>query len=143
MDGGEWGFAAMSKSGAIQAPQWLFLSDADVNGRIDQARARRADLRGAAVGQHIDYWNGASPGQSFEHWRYENGWDIGFSDAVSFFGTRVRGRLAGPGADKIGILDLWVRKRMIEAGQADAGLGWEFEQGFRRGVQDFNGLAGL
>ena len=49
---------------------------------------------------------------------------------------------AGPGADKIGALDLWICKRMGECGmwKGKEAAGWEWEQGFRKGVGDFEGL---
>ena len=75
-----------------------------------------------------------------EHWRYGAGWDVGFSDALSFFQARVTGVLTGIGADKIGMLDIWVKKRITESGQGGQYL-WEFEQGLRQGVLDFYRLA--
>jgi hypothetical protein len=53
----------------------------------------------------------------------------------------------GPdGGDKIGALDLWVLKRMREEKCADRDtckLGWEWEHGFRRGLQDFYAAVGV
>lgn len=53
---------------------------------------------------------------------------------------RANGGLQG--GDKIGMLDIWTKKRIIESGQAGKYL-WEFEQGFRQGVRDFYELAGV
>lgn len=49
------------------------------------------------------------------------------------------------GGDKIGFLDLWVRKRIAESGnmKSQAGFGWEWEQGFRKGLGDFYGVVGV
>jgi hypothetical protein len=50
------------------------------------------------------------------------------------------------GGDKIGALDLWVLKRMREEKCADrdsCGFGWEWEQGFRKGVKDFYAAMGV
>lgn len=50
------------------------------------------------------------------------------------------------GADKIGVLDLWVLKRMREEKCADiktCKFGWEWEQGFRKGVGDFYAAVGI
>ena len=50
------------------------------------------------------------------------------------------------GGDEIGALDLWVLKRMKEAKCADkstCSFGWEWEQGFRRGVDQFYTTIGL
>ena len=77
-----------------------------------------------------------------EHWRFGAGWDIGFSDAISFSQARISGVLTGTGADKIGMLDAWVRKRVIESRQGGQYI-WEFEQGLRQGISDFCRLAGI
>ena len=49
------------------------------------------------------------------------------------------------GGDRIGLLDLWVRKRMVETGQSkqQTVFGWEWEHGFRKGVADLEAAAGL
>ena len=50
------------------------------------------------------------------------------------------------GGDKIGALDLWVLKRMRKERCADRNtceFGWEWEQGFRKGVSDFYAVVGV
>ena len=50
------------------------------------------------------------------------------------------------GGDKIGALDLWVLKRMRQekcAVKEQCKFGWEWEQGFRKGVADFYGAIGV
>jgi hypothetical protein len=50
------------------------------------------------------------------------------------------------GGDKIGALDLWILKRMREEKCADRDIcefGWEWEHGFRKGVQDFYAAVGV
>lgn len=142
MDGGEWGFFEMTKKGAAIPPQNLTLGADDVRGRIGRARDQRTDKRSQSSAQHSDYWDHQSPGQQFEHWRFENGWDVAFEDVLIFFGMRVDGGLAGGGGDKIGMLEIWIRKRLAESGQG-GGFVWEWEQGFRRGVGDAYALLGI
>ena len=91
-----------------------------------------------------------------EHWRYSDGYDLGWRDSREFFGARINQLVPSiltassssaqtndntpVGADFIGALDLWILKRMREAGVTDRGrclFGWEFEHGFRRAVRDF------
>ena len=141
MDGGEWGFKQQTKSGAITAPPDFSLSHSDVQSRVQNASAQENDRCRATMGSHCNYWDTNHPGQ-YEHWRFEAGWKTGFEDAKVFFGMRANGGLHGSGGDKIGMLDLWVRKRIIESGQAGKFL-WEFEQGMRQGVKDFYALAGI
>ncbi|KAK5136408.1 hypothetical protein LTR08_003534 [Meristemomyces frigidus] len=137
MPGGEWGFKQMTEAHAITAPQALTLTD--VGERVRHAQGQQQELRGNAVGAHVGYWDQNHPGQ-YEHWRFEQGWDVGFSDAAGFFGMRGQGGL--PGGDKIGMLDLWVLKRLRESGQAGRFV-WEFEQGLRQGVGDFYRSVGV
>ncbi|KAK4693997.1 hypothetical protein P7C71_g3513, partial [Lecanoromycetidae sp. Uapishka_2] len=94
-----------------------------------------------AVESHIGYWNATAPGGRFEHWRFEQGWDLGFHDALSFYEMRACGSVRGPksGADSIGALELWILKRLRENGQS-GGFVWEWEQGFRQGLLAFESL---
>lgn len=142
MDGGDWGFAEQTKISGVIPPPWLLLAHSDVNSRMSNAQAQQQRLRDAAVSAHRSYWDRTSPGQYFEHWRYEAGWNLGFSDMLSFFGMRVNGQLYGRGGDKVGLLDLWVRKRMMDSDQRN-NFAWEFEQGFRRAVSDFYNTVGV
>ncbi|KAF2101686.1 glycoside hydrolase [Rhizodiscina lignyota] len=155
MPGGDWGFVQQctpnttpppppSPSPAVYPPWNLTLSPSDVSSRVSTAQSQQDNSRVVAVQQHTDYWNQTAPGQNFGHWRFEAGWKLGFSDAISFFSARSNS-LLGPllaGGDKIGCLEVWIHKRLGETGQVGDFL-WEWEQGFRRGVSDFYGLAGV
>ena len=141
MDGGEWGFKQQTKSGAITAPPNLGLSHQDVQSRINNAKGQQQDRFNNAFGSHCNYWDTQHPGQ-YEHHRYEEGWKRAYDDAMIFFGMRANGGLKGSGGDKIGMFDIWVRKRIIESGQAGK-LVWEFEQGYRQGVKSFYEAAGI
>ena len=144
MDGGEWGFFEMTKKGAATPPHGLTLGAEDVKGRMERAQQQKEGKKNEAVTNHINYWNKTSPRGHFEHWRFEQGWEVGFADAMAFFGMRTHGGLQGSGigGDKIGMLEMWVWKRLRESGQG-GGFVWEWEQGFRQGVGDFYGLVGV
>ncbi|KAI9849426.1 MAG: Glucan 1,3-beta-glucosidase 3 [Sclerophora amabilis] len=133
MDGGEWGFKQQTNNGNVYPPRNLTLSAADVRSKISTAQSQQAGLKSAASSAHRNYWSQQSPGQTFEFWRFDTGYDVGFADALAFFGTKVNGALPGTGGDKIGMLDLWVRKRIFESGQAGSYV-WEFEQGLRQAI---------
>ncbi|KAK0322070.1 Glucan 1,3-beta-glucosidase 3 [Friedmanniomyces endolithicus] len=139
MEGGEWGFKQMTNSQAIVPPQSLTLSAGDVQQRIQHAQSQQQQRKQETVGAHTHYWDTSHPGQ-YEHWRFEQGWDVGFQDAIIFFGMRSQGGVDG--GDKIGMMDLWCLKRLRESGQGGK-LVWEFEQGLRQGVRDFYGCAGV
>jgi aryl-phospho-beta-D-glucosidase BglC (GH1 family) len=145
MDGGEWGFAQQSKAQNIIPPHSLTLNNGDVQGRVHHAWERRNEMHAGACRGHENYWNQTSPGQHFEHQRYSDGWLLGYSDATAFFAARSDGKLgnrAGEGGDKIGCLEIWVKKRLLESGQRGPFV-WEWEQGFRAGVHAFYETAGI
>ncbi|KAK4554856.1 Glucan 1,3-beta-glucosidase 3 [Recurvomyces mirabilis] len=131
MPGGEWGFKQMTEQGAIVPPQSLTVND--VQQRVQSAQAQQQQKKQETVGAHTNYWDSNHPGQ-YEHQRFEQGWELGFQDAMAFF--EARSRSGQPGADKIGMLDLWILKRLKESGQGGKFV-WEWEQGFRQGVRDF------
>ena len=141
MDGGEWGFYAMTKAGNISPPANLTLSYNDVNSKIGSAQGQRDGLKARDLNAHTTYWDRTNPGQQFEHWRYSNGWDLGWADAIAFFGMRATSGRDGSGGDSIGALEVWIRKRIRDAGQT-GGFVWEFEQGFRAGVVATKNLLG-
>lgn len=133
MEGGEWGFKQMSKQNAIVAPFAYSLPAQEVQNRLQHARGSMEQYKRATYGGHCQWWDSNHPGQ-YEHWRFEQGWGVGFSDAMAFFG--LRSQQGREGADRIGMLDLWVLKRLRESGQGGRFV-WEFEQGLRQGVRDF------
>lgn len=137
MDGGEWGFKQMANTGKLKAPVSLQLTRDDVQHRLATANSQRDQRRQRTVSTHVHWWDSNHPGQ-YEHWRFEQGWDIGWADAVQFFCMRGQDGAKGlGGADKIGAQDLWVLKRLRETGNGTAQFGWEFELGLRQGVRDF------
>jgi len=145
MDGGEWGFVEQVKKGNILPPPSLMLAGQEVQERASNGQQRRGELAQDARVSHEAYWNRTCPGQYFEHDRYAQGWDVGFSDALSFFVMRADGGLgdrAGEGGDCIGCIEIWSRKRLLESGQGGA-FAWEWEQGFRAGVKAFNETVGM
>lgn len=144
MDGGEWGLFEMVKKGALVPPTNLMLAFEDVRVAAERARRQRLNLKNPAVGAHVGYWDSMAPGVHFEHWRFEEGWDLGFADALAFFEMRMCGKVEGArkGADVIGCLEMWIAKRLGES-QQSGGLVWEWEHGFRQGVAAFSGCVCL
>jgi hypothetical protein len=146
MDGGEWGFSEQTKKGNISPPFHLTLSAQEVKDRTQTAQEQRQQLASAARQQHEHYWNRAAPGKSFEHDLYSEGWDVGFSDAQTFFTMRVQSSLGDKaprqGGDKIGCLEIWIKKRLLESGHRE-GFVWEWEQGIRAGIEAFYHAANI
>ncbi|CAL3964140.1 unnamed protein product [Diplocarpon coronariae] len=146
MDGGEWGFAEQTKKQNIVPPPYLTLPAQEVRHRIQTAEAQRQQMAHGARQNHDHYWDSTAPGKQFQHQLYSDGWNVGFSDAQRFFGMRSEGalgqRAAGEGGDRIGCLEIWVKKRLLESGHRGEFV-WEWEQGFRAGVGAFNQCVGI
>ncbi|KAJ8611645.1 hypothetical protein MRB53_037869 [Persea americana] len=139
MDGGEWGFKQMTNAQSITPPASLRLSKGEIDGKISDAQYQQQDRKTQTVNAHSNYWDSNHPG-TYEHQRFAQGWDVGYSDAIAFFGMRSKQGLEG--ADKIGMLDLWCLKRIRESGQGGPFV-WEFEQGLRQGIRDFYQAVGV
>lgn len=138
MEGGEWGFKQMTNAQAITPPPSLTLND--VQSRGQHAQGQQAERKQGNVHSHVSWWDSNHPG-TYEHWRFEQGWDVGYGDALAFF--QMRDQHGHPGGDKIGMLDLWVLKRLRESGQAGQKFAWEFEQGLRQGVKSLYEAVGV
>ncbi len=144
----DWSFKAQVDLGAIFSPREHSLTKAEVLAKLATADQKRSKLMMEAMQAHSTYWDNHAPGARFEHWRYADGWHLGFVDARAFFSARSEGMLGScdKGADVIGMIDLWVLKRMKEEGvsvKAECEFGWEWEAGFRKGLSDFEKTVGL
>jgi hypothetical protein len=136
MPGGEWGFKAQTNAKNIVPPQHAFLASEEKARRLDRARSEQGWRKQQAFEQHVNYWKQVDPNGTYEHEKYDHGWNVGYSDAMAFFeGCGTRG-------DKIGMLELWVLKRIRES-KYRGGFTWLFEQGLRKGVSDFYGVVGI
>lgn len=110
MDGGEWGFAEQAKKGNVPPPVGRTLSAQRAAEMAAAAKQAQATLRAAAIAQHAAGWaQHAAQGHQMEHWRFEAGYDVGFWDAATFW---EKHSAAGTGADTIGLVNLWVGKRL-------------------------------
>lgn len=142
MPGDEWGFKAQSdpQNRFIFPPPHSFIPERNVSGLLECARNRMDERMYKAVEQHRVYFTHLAPNAPTEHWRYENGWKVGYQDAYMFFEGR-EDDLVEQG-NKIGNVELWVLKRLRESGFRGDHV-WEFEQGIRRGIHDFNAVVGI
>lgn len=131
MPGGEWGFKAQTDARNVLPPQYATLSSKERAERSKKAGLEQDGRKQQAVQQHVSYWNGVDPNGTYEHDKYEYGWHVGYTDALAFFEGR------GTQGDQIGMLELWVLKRIRESGY-QGGFTWLFEQGLRKGISDFN-----
>ena len=156
MEGGEWGFRAMTRVGAIGAPEIFATPAVEAEDRACEMDAERAVARADALGRFREYCTRECPGRRWAPARYDAGFDQGWTDALAFWTARIAfglhpaptereaveaGGPFGPvvGTDKIGCLDAWVLKRLRDVGPE--GGTWEWERGFRDAAEDAeNGL---
>jgi aryl-phospho-beta-D-glucosidase BglC (GH1 family) len=136
MPGGEWGFKAQTDAGNIVPPRLTNFSAEDKDRLVGKARNERDGRMHESVKQHIDYWSRTDHNGHYEHDKYIHGWKVGYRDALSFFEGR------GTQGDKIGMLEMWTLKRLRESGYR-GGFTWLFEQGLRKGVQDYYDTVGI
>ena len=124
----------MTKKGPVVPPRELLLGPDDVKGTIADAQQEREERKNAPVGEHVRYWNQASPGGQFEHWRFEQGWVVGFSDAQTFSALRTNGGLSGsPTGGRYG----WKSRSVGEEKACGERAGWWVRVGMGTG---FGGL---
>ncbi|KAE8383633.1 glycoside hydrolase superfamily [Aspergillus bertholletiae] len=137
--GDGWDFERQVSADAIQPPSWLAIPRAQAISKIAQAEAQRLQSQTAALSQHSD-----SP-DTREHRQYALGWDFGFNDGLNFFSALSRDVIAGGwnGGDKIGAMELWIRKRLADTGKLNEDFAEQWESGFRKGVSDFYDLVGI
>jgi hypothetical protein len=100
MDCGEWCFEAQSDAAHIVPSKLASLSQIERIKLLQKAIKERDKRRSIALRQHIDYWNRTDPGGTYEHEKYEQGWQIGYQDALAF----LKGRATQ--GDKIGMLEI-------------------------------------
>jgi hypothetical protein len=93
MPGGDWGFVKQVENGTITAPASLGLPAAEVVGKLANAEERRSASMMGAIQTHQSFWDNKAPGTRFEHWRYADGWHLGWVDARDFFRARSEGAL--------------------------------------------------
>lgn len=135
MPGGEWGFKAQTDAKNIVPPRHASLLPDERAARLQRARSEQDERKQQAFQEHLNYWNQADPNGTYEHEKYEHGWHVGYSDALAFLSC-------GPHGDRIGMLELWVLKRIRESGYR-GGFTWLFEQGLRKGISDCYSVAGV
>ncbi|CAL9736100.1 hypothetical protein MOSE0_J01882 [Monosporozyma servazzii] len=115
-DGGEWGFIPQVNNGAIPVR-----SKRAAN--IDKAKIN------AIIREHIKYWNGK--GDKFEHERFEAGIKQAAADIEEFdkFDN-----------SRVGRLHSWMLMRRAQhiKSHGNSEFIWEWEQGFQRGISEFN-----
>ncbi|KAJ6259662.1 Glucan 1,3-beta-glucosidase [Drechslerella dactyloides] len=153
MPGGEWGFKEQTTNGALPAGSLASAKESAVRDALARAQGSREALKRASFDQHVNYWNGVAPGQPFEHFRFQDGWDIGFGDALIFFTYRLNNGVKRAGADRIGMLDVWAKRRELEYEESltmrangyelDKTYFWEFGHGLRAGIRDFEQAVGF
>lgn len=115
-DGGEWGFVPQVKSGAIPLRNVSPIE-------IDEKKLH------SIFEEHVNYWNGK--GEKFEHERYRDGLSQSIND-IKMFDKFDNSR--------IGRLHSWklMRREQYIKTHGDSEFMWEWDQGYQRGIMEFN-----
>ncbi|CDO55712.1 hypothetical protein DV113_005143 [Geotrichum candidum] len=85
----------------------------------------------ASFEEHVNYWTEQDPDRDFEHWRYEDGWRQGWSDAQAFDGF-WHSELGRKAAFKKARYDEYIK----EKGEGDDVM-FAWRQAYDRGLQAF------
>lgn len=134
MPGGDWGFLAAIKNRAIKTPP--VLSNNQAHQLFTTANEVERTMFASAIGSHSRSWINKSSKAGFNRWRYVKGWQCGWHDARTFYqGTPIVGS-----GNRIGMLELWILKRIRDSGLTETLFMCEFEQGLRRGISDFDSV---
>lgn len=159
-----WSVAGQVKNKAIQAPAHMGWTVRNIHGKLKDADRKRSRLMIAAMDAHCKYYEKVSG--LYEHWRYADGWHLGWTDGRAFFSARldrvipcsaISGKDQGSdllekdvvlGADRLGqgMVDLWITKRMaqeMEVQREGCEFMWEWERGFRDGLDAFYHTVGI
>ncbi|EDO17591.1 hypothetical protein Kpol_1061p14 [Vanderwaltozyma polyspora DSM 70294] len=116
-NGGEWGFVPqVSKNNIPRRPQGSGIT-------IDWGKVQRI------YQDHINYWKGK--GSYFEHWR--------FADAIYKAASDVQ-TFSQYGNSRIGRTLSWTKLRRGQyiALKGDSSYMWEWDQGYQKGLDEFN-----
>ena len=89
MPGWEWGFKACTDNGHVIAPLSFKLRVKDIKEKLNLADAKRAQALQDHLAGHSEWWKSQCPSKRFEHWRYADGFDLGWKDAREFFAARL------------------------------------------------------
>lgn len=121
--GGAWGFLEQVDAQNLPPPSHLTMPSSTIKEVVEKASKQR----------EIEL----DPGLRGAHFEYKAGWELGWNDAKAFF-VWNSSKFDREGGDRIGMLDLWARKRLIDRGtKIDRRLAREFEKGLRQGIADF------
>lgn len=126
-----WSFRDAVEGGIFPTSIGLTVKRSVTEYREDQRTTRRDAAKAKALGEHVTYWS-QYPGQYY-HWRFDHGFVVGWQDAYWFFGHSVCETVA----PEMGFKGPWAKRRLQEHVQStgsEPGL-WEFEHGFRQGVE--------
>lgn len=127
-DGRDWDFATQVMAGHCPPPQHFLVSFDDVGAKLDAFNSAR---KANSSNQSQDSVQGRAR-------------QLGIADALAFYRMRSTGQLGRVkmGADRIGFLDFWMRKRILQTKVIASDIpAWQ--NSFREGVRYFEQNVGL
>ncbi|KAK7455203.1 Glucan 1,3-beta-glucosidase 3 [Stygiomarasmius scandens] len=132
-----WGFYSALEQGVV--PSFVDRTKAAFQrqqGNLDALRAQGVAERQSAFSSHVNWWDNNSSSGNFEHWRFEEGYDKGWEDALAFWFGGETGELGG---SEIGFIGWWkkVRAEAHRREKGNSGMVWEYEHGYEQAVRKF------
>ncbi|THU81551.1 glycoside hydrolase [Dendrothele bispora CBS 962.96] len=106
---------------------------------LEGLRAQGVAEGEGAYESHVGWWDNnssASAKGKFEHWRFKEGYEKGWEDALAFWFGGESGELGG---SELGFVGWWKRVR-VEGHRRErghSGMVWEFEHGYEQGIRKF------
>lgn len=123
-DGGEWGFKPMIERNCIPTRQ----TEAQIPSKDDYERVFNEHYEG-----HQKYWQTQNPNESYEFWRYKEGFVTGWADATAF---------AKFENSRIGRVVAWKQARLEEhiKARGESKFLWQWIAGFHEALSYFDSL---
>ncbi|CAE6481493.1 unnamed protein product [Rhizoctonia solani] len=123
------GWCAKDATLAAILPGWVGGRRKSEIRRIPSDPGWKRQAQNGALDQHRNYW--ASRGTYNELWRFEDGYSIGWDDAILFLTFNDN----GPSVSELGFRGEWLKRRVADHVRARGNSGnvWEFEHGFNQG----------
>ncbi|KIJ52830.1 glycoside hydrolase family 5 protein [Sphaerobolus stellatus SS14] len=132
-DGWDAGWSLRDTVRAEIMPNWVGIRRQD--GKPNDTNRRDAECANALT-SHQNYWAQYKSEHGYEHWRLEQGFKQGWDDAFMFLSFSPQS-LVDNSVSELGFVGQWLKRRTAEH-VADKGKSkslWEFEHGFRQGLQ--------
>ncbi|KAF8517620.1 glycoside hydrolase [Gautieria morchelliformis] len=130
-DGWDAGWSLRDAVRAEIMPSWVGIRRSS---HYENDVKKRDEHASYALEQHTQYWSAHK--SKYEHWRFETGFKQGWDDGFLFF-CFSPSTVVEPPVSELGFIGQWLQRRTLEHAwdHGKSSNMWEFEHGFRQGLQ--------